>query len=314
MKKRKIYLIGFVFIALILVLRFTVLQKRDTRLLYTVKDNTFVETVKVSGTYNKTASDTQKAVSYAAYQNAVSALATARQNKQSADAAMWAKRQTVLNTENGINYKNDNTTNPATKEDYTELEKESIDSALTQAEKDFRAAELKYKEADIAISAAAAQVNVAKIDYNDTFLNEPLLTVNVNEIYVPKISVGQPATVVFDAMKDTTLTGRVESIDPVGTITAGVVTFEVKIAIDDIPTGIRPNMTAVATIELINKENTITVPRSAIIDKDDKTFVKTVDGKNETLTEVQLGEKGYVNVEIVSGLNTGAVILAQPNI
>jgi hypothetical protein len=312
MKINKIYLIVPILIILALVLKFTVLQKPDTRLLYTVQNNTFLETVEVSGIFNKTATDTQKAASFATYQNAVSNLATSRQNKQVADAAMWSKRQVVLNSENGINYKNDNTTNPTTKEDYTELEKLSIDSTLTQAEKDFRAAEIKYKEADVAIGAAAAQVNAAKIDYEDTLTNEPLLVVNVNEVYLPKISVGQKVTVVFDAMKDDHLTGKVEKIESVGTLTAGVVTFEIKVSINDLPLGIKPNMTAVAAIELINKKNTLTVPRSALIDKDGKTYVQLADAKNNILTEVQLGEKGYSKVEVVSGLNTGAIILARP--
>ena len=71
-------------------------------------------------------------------------------------------------------------------------------------------------------------------------------------------------------------------------------------------------MTAVAIIDLINKGNTLTVPRSALIDKDGKTYVQLADAKNNNLTEVQLGEKGYSKVEIVSGLNAGAIILARP--
>jgi len=312
MKINKIYLIVPVLIILALVLKFTVLQKPDTRLLYTVQNNTFLETVEVSGTFNETATDTQKAASYAVYQNAISTLVTAKQNKQAADAAMWTKRQVVLNAENGINYKNDNTTNPSTKEDYTELEKLSIDSTLTQAEKDFRAAEVKYKESDVAIGAAAAQVNTAKIDYDDLRRNEPFLVANVSEVYLPKVSIGQKVTVIFDALKDLPVSGLVEQIDSVGTVTAGVVTFEVKISIDNLPSGIKPNMTAIATIELINKQNTLTVPRSAIIYKDGKSFVQQADSESGNLIEVQLGEKGYSKIEVVSGVNTGDIILARP--
>ena len=314
MKINKIYLTIFTLIVIALILKFTVLRKPDTRLLYTVQNNTFLETVEVSGTFNETATDTQIAASYAAYQNTINALVATKQNKQVADAAMWTKRQAVLSAENGINYKNDNTTNPLTKEDYTELEKLVIDSTLVQAEKDFRASEVKYKEADVTIRAAQAQVNTAKIEYDDTRINEPFLVVNVNEVYLPKISVGQHVSVIFDAMKDTTLTGRVEQVDSVGTITAGVVTFEVKISIDNLPAEIKPNMTAVATIELINKENTLTVPHSAIVYKDGKAFVQKADSPNGVLTEVQIGQKGYVKVEVLSGINAGNIILARPEI
>lgn len=312
MKINKIYLVVSIFIIFALVLRFTVLQKPDTRLLYTVQNNTFLETVEVSGIFNETASDTQKAVSYAAYQSAISALVTAKQNKQAADATMWTKQQAFLNAENSVNYKKDYTQNPTTIKDYTELEKISIDSGFTQAQKDFRAAETKYKESDVAVGAALAQVNLTKIDYDDTRIGEPYLVVNVSEVYIPKINVGQNVGVVFDAMKDVSLTGQVEHVDSVGTVTAGIVTFEVKISIGNLPSGIKPNMTAIATIELINKKKTLTVPRSALIYKDDKVFVRLAEAKNDTLTEVRLGEKGFSKVEIVSGLNTGAIILARP--
>jgi len=290
-----------------------VLRKPDTRLIYTAQKETFLETIQVSGTFHKTASDTEKASAYAAYQSAISALTTAKQNKEAADATMWSKRQAVLDAENGVNYKNDNTTNPTTKEDYTDLEKLSIDSKLVQAEKDFRSTEAKYKEANIAIAAAQAQINLAKIAYEDSLENEQLLTVNINEIYIPKVSVGQKVSIIFDAMKDKVFTGKVASIDSVGTVNGGVVTFEAKIEIADLPTDIKPNMTAIATIELIHKENTYTVPTSAIIYQDDKAFVQKANSDNGELTAVELGEKGFVKTEIISGIENGVQVLVRPN-
>lgn len=290
-----------------------VLRKPDTRLIYTAQKETFLETIQVSGTFHKTASDTEKASAYAAYQSAISALTTAKQNKEAADATMWSKRQAVLDAENGVNYKNDNTTNPTTKEDYTDLEKLSIDSKLVQVEKDFRSTEAKYKEANIAIAAAQAQINLAKIAYEDSLENEQLLTVNINEIYIPKVSVGQKVSIIFDAMKDKVFTGKVASIDSVGTVNGGVVTFEAKIEIADLPTDIKPNMTAIATIELIHKENTYTVPTSAIIYQDDKAFVQKANSDNGELTAVELGEKGFVKTEIISGIENGVQVLVRPN-
>lgn len=313
MKISKAFIIGTLIIVVILGFKFTILQKPDTRLLYTVKNEAFLETIEVSGTFQKTATDTEKAAAYAAYQNAISSLVTAKQNKQAADATMWAKRQAVLNAENNINYKNDNTTNPTTHEDYTALEKLSIDSTLIQAEKDFRSAEVRYKEADVAIVAAQAQVNLTKIAYDDTLVNEPLLTVNVNEIYAPKVAVGQKVTIIFDAMKNLNLTGEVKSIDSVGTITGGIVTFEVKINVNDLPANIKPNMTAIANIEFIHKINTLIIPMSAVLYKDGKTFIQKADSKNNQLTEIKVGEKGFVKVEVLSGLSNGTVILARLN-
>lgn len=313
MKIPKIYPIIVLIIVLAVGFKTVVLRKPDTRLLYTSQKETFLETIQVSGIYHKTATETEKATTYATYQNALSAVVTARQNKESADATMWLKRQAVLDAENGINYKNDNTTNPATKEDYTDLEKLSIDSKLVQAEKDFRSSETKYKEAGISIAAAQAQVSLAKIAYEDTLENEPLLTVFVNEVYAPKVSLGQKVNVTFDALKDQVFSGKITYIDSVGTVTGGVTTFEAKIEIIDLPTEIKPNMTAIATIELIRKENTIAIPMSAIIYQDGKAFIQKASSDDGVLTPVELGEKGFAKVEIVSGLDSGTEVLVRPN-
>lgn len=313
MKIPKIIPIAVLIIVSAVGFKTVVLRKPDARLIYTAQKETFLETIQVSGIFHKTATETEIASANAAYQSAISALVTARQNKEAADATMWSKRQAVIDAENGVNYKNDNTTNPVTRDDYTDLEKLSIDSKLVQAEKDFRSTETKYKEANIAIAAAQAQINLTKIAYEESLENEPLLTVYLNEIYVPKVSVGQKVNVTFDAMKDKIFSGKVTSIDSVGTVNGGVVTFETKIEIADLPTDIKPNMTAIATIELIRKENTFAVPLSAIIYQDGKTYVQTASSGNGELTAVELGEKGFVKTEIVSGLENGTQVLVRPN-
>ena len=96
MKIHKTYLVVVLVIALAIGFKTIVLRKPDTRLLYTIQNETFLETIQVSGTFHKTASETEKASAYAAYQSAISALVTARQNKEATDATMWLKRQAVL--------------------------------------------------------------------------------------------------------------------------------------------------------------------------------------------------------------------------
>lgn len=106
-----------------------------------------------------------QAAAYATYLNAINSQKTAEQNKVSADAAMWDSQQKVLDAQNNVNYKNNNTTNPTTNNSYTDLEKQSIDSSLVQTRKSFDANEKKYKEADAAVNAASAQVTSALLAY-----------------------------------------------------------------------------------------------------------------------------------------------------
>lgn len=109
-----------------------------------------------------TATDQEKASAWASYQNAVSAQKTAEQNKQSLDVAMWTAHKTLLDARETKRVKDDN------KDDYEDLEQQSIDAALVQAEKNFAVAEQKYKEADTAINFAKAQVNSTWLAYQAT--------------------------------------------------------------------------------------------------------------------------------------------------
>ncbi len=309
--RKTLIIIGFVILGLITV-RSMLLKKPGTEILYKVKKENLVETIQVSGTFNKTASDEEKALAYVNYQNSLSALKTSQQNKLVADATMWTKQKALLDTQNSVNYKNDNTINLSTKKDYTELEKYSVDSALTQAQKDFTASEAKYKEADIAINAANAQVALTKIAYDDALVDEPVLVANINEVYLPLISVDQKATIVFDALNKKSLIGNIKSIDNVGTIKGGIVTYEVKIGLEEIPPEVKPNMTAIVTIETLRKNNIFLVPNSAIILKDGKKYVQQADNQKKELKEVITGITGLAKTEILSGLTESTTIIADP--
>lgn len=127
-----------------------------------VEDDTPVETNQNLFKVRSTATDKEKASAYANYQNAVSSEKTAAQNKQSLDATMWTAQKTLLDTREAKRVKDDN------KDDYEDLEEQSIDAAAVQAEKNFTAAEQKYKEADVAIVAAKAQVNSTWLAYQET--------------------------------------------------------------------------------------------------------------------------------------------------
>ncbi len=310
---KKITLILFLSIAALFVIRMIILKKPSTEILHTITKEDLVETVQVAGTFNKTASDEEKALAYLNYQNAISAVKTSQQNKLAADAAMWTKQRALLDAQNGVDYKNNNITNTVTKKDYTELEKYSIDGALTQAQKDFLASETKYKEADIAIKAANAQVTATQIAYEDTFLNEPVITANINEMYLPRISIGQKAKIVFDAFNNQTVTGVVKSIDTIGTVKGGVVTYEIKVSMDTIPPGVRANMTALVTVETLRKNAILSIPNSAIIAKNNKSYVEQVVKQKKNVVEVSTGVKGLVKTEIIKGLVEKDMIVANPN-
>lgn len=296
---------------------------------------------------DSTASEDEQKAAYVNYQNALNALSTAENNKQSLDAAMWAKRESYIVAQNSQKYKNEHSTNPATGNDYTDLEKLAIDNAVVQAQKDFTATEKAFKSSDDGVNAASSQVSQALLAYNETqnvnvtapangkvanflknigdqvlpdptspvlFITDfgnPAVTAEVNEVNIPRLAVGQKAKIVFDALPDESFSGTVGGIDDVGVKVQGAIIYNVRISLDKLTKSVKPQMTASITIETGRKEGILTIPNTALIKKNQKTYVQKAGSKASDLTEVILGMKGLIKTEIISGLSEGDKILIQ---
>lgn len=195
-----------------------------------------------------TATDQEKAATYASYQNAVSAQKTSEQNKQSLDATMWTAQKTLLDARETKRIKDEN------KDDYEDLEEQSIDAAHVQAEKNFTAAEQKYKEADVAIAAAKAQVNSTWLSYQATqnvIVAAPSSGTVSNMSYKigDKVSGSPGGSGLGGASATVAITSQTSGGTPVLTI-ANLQEYSIKIALNevDVPK-VRQGQKATVTID-----------------------------------------------------------------
>lgn len=124
----------------------------------------------------------------------------------------------------------------------------------------------------------------------------------LNEIDVTKVKIGQSATLTFDAIEDFTLTGKVSEIDVSGTVTQGVVSFNVKIAFDAKDGRIKPGMTVSAAIVTQRKDNVLLVPNAAVKTEGGQTFVEVLQNETPQSVSVEVGLSNEVSTEIISGL------------
>ncbi|MDQ3247587.1 MAG: efflux RND transporter periplasmic adaptor subunit, partial [Chloroflexota bacterium] len=106
------------------------------------------------------------------------------------------------------------------------------------------------------------------------------LTINVADVDISQVSVGQAATVEIDAFADESFAGEVAYITPASDSTSGVVNYPVTIRLTDTAlTGVRPGMKAVATLADTNATVTAQswlVPTSALQQTGDATTVSVV--------------------------------------
>ena len=300
-----------------------------------------------------TATTEQKASALASYKAAVNNLKIAEQSKNTKQSQLEQDRKNVIDASVNVTNMQDNINegkvNPNTNEDYTQGEIDSVKSSLTSSRYTFSADEKKYNESDTSISSAQANLAKALLDYNAsqditikspasgiianlqkniddqvTANSLPVLVVanygnssveaSINEIYIPRIKIGQKAYFVFDALKNETYEGVLTKIDSIGSNNNGVVIYKVKFNVDDLSEIIKPNMTALITIETMRKDNVLVVPNSAIKMLDNKYYInqKLGTGKYKK-NEITLGEKGITKSEIKSGISEGIIIQATNN-
>ncbi len=137
--------------------------------------------------------------------------------------------------------------------------------------------------------------------------------VSVNEVDVPNVSIGQKVMMTFSAIDGLTMSGKIEKMDALGTITQGVVAYGVTIGFDSLDPRIKPQMSVSAKIITQVKQDVITVPNGALKTQGNKTYVEVfVNGAQapEQRT-IEIGVANNTETEIVSGVNIGDNVVTQ---
>ncbi|MBZ0300779.1 MAG: efflux RND transporter periplasmic adaptor subunit [Anaerolineae bacterium] len=133
----------------------------------------------------------------------------------------------------------------------------------------------------------------------------------VDEVDIRQIQTGMPARVRLDALPNTRLQGTIDQIALLGRDKNGIVSYDVKVRLDDSDLRVRHGMTAEAAVAVEERHDVLVVPNLFVrLDRrNDQAFVDVYkdDGTLEEV-EVKLGLQGQDNSEVVSGLQDGDVI------
>jgi RND family efflux transporter MFP subunit len=139
------------------------------------------------------------------------------------------------------------------------------------------------------------------------------LKVDVDEIDLPGVKLGQKAVISIDALPDLKIEGKVTYISPVPTPATGVVLYRTTIAFQPPPNSpLRAGMSASADIVLKERENVLLVPERAVTEKDGKPVVKVIAANGQSQDkEVVTGITDGFDIEIVSGLSEGETVVVE---
>lgn len=141
------------------------------------------------------------------------------------------------------------------------------------------------------------QVSLAVLGSADDFL----LELQVDEYDIAKVKNGQQIIVSMDSYKGETFEAIVTRIYPI--MNSNTKSFTIEAQFTKAPPQLYPNLTLEANIILTQKEETIIIPRSFLINDQ---FVLNEEGDS---IAVKVGIKNYQSAEILEGLDTNSKII-----
>ena len=115
----------------------------------------------------------------------------------------------------------------------------------------------KSAKAGDALSAGSDLCTIYDLSYLE-------MTINVDELQVSSLSVGQTVQVTADAVQDRTYEGVVTRVSMKGDTSGGTTTYPVTVRIDETD-GLRPGMNANAEIVVAQAKNALAVPNAAVV-------------------------------------------------
>ncbi len=142
-----------------------------------------------------------------------------------------------------------------------------------------------------------------------------LLELDLNQVDVARVQLGQTARVLLDAYPGVEVPGTVTSLAAAGHLdtTRNVDVFTVKVELDpsQATVQIKPGMTAEVRIRVGAWADVVKVPAETVFDEDGASYVYKVEGDARTKTAVTVGHRSDREVELTSGLAAGDRIYAQ---
>lgn len=137
----------------------------------------------------------------------------------------------------------------------------------------------------------------------------------VDEADIGLVRLNQPARIKVETFKDRHFEGRVTKISPLGVEKDNVVTFEVRVSINNPGGELRANMTANAEIVLEEHKGTLIIPESAIIyDGQHKAWVDAASSSSPNGKErkaIRTGISNGTRTELLEGLKEGDKVVLQ---
>jgi HlyD family secretion protein len=138
----------------------------------------------------------------------------------------------------------------------------------------------------------------------------------IDESDVGSLASGQEVLVTASAFPGRRFSGAVARLGARGNLSQSIVTFEVRVALDERAVGVlKPEMTAELDITIAEADNAILLPSTAVYRRGGRSLVSlppASPGGDPIEREIQAGASDGVMIIVNEGLTPGEIVLARP--
>ncbi len=144
-------------------------------------------------------------------------------------------------------------------------------------------------------------------------LSRLLVDVDISEVDIRQVKIGQPVALTFNALPGQEFTGTVVDVAAFGSSKAGTVNFTVTIEIQKPSADIKPGMTAAVSVTVNQLDNVLLVPSRAVRTVDGKRVVYVLQENTPVAVEITLGASANHSSQIIRGdIQEGSPIVTNP--
>lgn len=144
-------------------------------------------------------------------------------------------------------------------------------------------------------------------------LSSLLVDVQVSEVDINSVFVGQPATLSFDAILNQEYNGKVVQVGQAGETVQGVVSFTVTVELTDADELVKPGMTAAVSIVVEEVKDVILIPNRAVRIVDGERVVYILRENQPVPVEITLGASSDTMSVLADGeIAEGDLIILNP--
>ena len=146
---------------------------------------------------------------------------------------------------------------------------------------------------------------IITLDDNSTIYSD----IKIPENYSASIKKGLPVDVKLSSFKDTTFSGEVDFVSSRINADTRSILSRIKVQNNDL------ELISGSLLEVsvkFNLRNSLSVPDTSVMIEGDKSYVYKINGENvANKTEVKTGLRSNKNIEVISGLSEGEIIVAE---